>query len=164
MGVEDKLLSSSDHTHINNGSLPSLPHIKEAVSLTSSLWKRRFILQCVQPAPPLHCCLYLEGAHLFPLCPCTLSYYIPEKAAFITMYQQKSSHFSKQLSCVKSVFCKSVSITIPCSHQNPQSYGTMMRNLPYAGKTTKATFFLLLTTSCLPKHNWKSSISLRNRE
>lgn len=154
MGVEAKLLPSSDHTHTNTSSLPSLPHIKGAVSLTLSLCKWRFILPCAQPGPPSHCSLYPEGAHLFPLCPHTLPLLLhPAKSAFLTMYQQKSSHFSKQLSCVKSVFCRSVSIIISCSHQTLQSYGTMMRNLPYAGKTTMATFFLLLTTSCLPKHN-----------
>lgn len=93
-----------------------------------------------------------------------VSYYVPAKSASLIMYQQKSRHFSMQLFCVKSVFCGSISIIISCSHQNLQSYGTMMRNLSYVGKTTKTTFFLLLTTSCLPKHNWKSSISPRNKD
>lgn len=156
MGVEAKPLPSSDHrhTHIDTSSPPSLLHMKGAVSLTLSLCKWKFILPCAQPGPSSHCSLHPEGAHLFPLCPCTLSLLLcVSKICLSYVPAKEQSLFHATFLYKISILYKSVSIIIPCSHQNLQSYGTMMRNLSYAGKTTKATFFLLLTPSCLPKHN-----------
>lgn len=145
-------LPSSVHTHRDTGSLPPLPHTKGAVSFTLTVQMEVYPSMYPTSPPTVLCTLKVLISFHYPHALC-LSYYIPAKPASLTMYQQKSSHFSMQLFFVKSVSCKSISVIISCSHQNLQSYGTMMRNLCYAGRTTKATFFLLLTTSCLPKHN-----------
>lgn len=136
-------LAAFPHFHTQKEMFPSLSHCANG-SLS-------FHVPSQDPLTAL-CTLKVLISFHYPHALC-LSYYIPAKPASLTMYQQKSSHFSMQLFFVKSVSCKSISVIISCSHQNLQSYGTMMRNLCYAGRTTKATFFLLLTTSCLPKHN-----------
>lgn len=73
-------------SHTDSGSLPALPHIKGAVSLTFSLVQMEVYPSMCPTRPPYHCSLYPKGAQLFLLCPCTLLLLLPAtKSVFLTM-------------------------------------------------------------------------------